>query len=85
MEIEVLDLLETVSHQYPDRHVLLHFFRCVRRSGTPLALGCARFTWASPGELKDYCFPEADARFLVKLKGREAWGKGERVPVKPAR
>jgi mutator protein MutT len=68
MEIEVLDLLETISHRYPDRQVLLHFFRCSWRTGAPVALGCAGFAWVLPGEFTEYPFPEADARFLEKLK-----------------
>ena len=71
IEIRVLDLMEVVDHRYPDIWVSLNFFRCVRLSGTPLALGCSAFKWVLPEELALHPFPEADTLFLKKL-GRSA-------------
>ena len=68
IEIQVQELMETVLHSYPDLQVVLHFFRCVRLSGNPAALGCAVFHWVPAEKFSQYPFPEADALFLEKLK-----------------
>jgi len=67
IEIQVQGLIETLAHRYPDILVVLHFFHCVRLSGDPAALGCSDFNWVPAGQLDQYPFPEADARFLEKL------------------
>jgi mutator protein MutT len=66
--IQVYELMETIFHSYPDLQVVLHFFRCVRLSGHPAALGCAAFDWVPAAEFSRYPFPAADALFLEKLK-----------------
>jgi 8-oxo-dGTP diphosphatase len=68
IEVEVLDLFESITHSYPEKTVHLRFFRCSWRQHEPRALGCAAFRWVTTDELAEYQFPEADLRLLKKLR-----------------
>jgi mutator protein MutT len=68
IEVTVHELIETVTHAYPEKTVHLRFFRCAWRSGEPQTIGCAAFRWIGVAELGDYEFPAADARLLGKLR-----------------
>ena len=67
--VEVGALLETITHDYPGKRVLLRFFRCrlAAAEPEPRPLGCAAVTWVSVAELSRYDFPAADARLLACL------------------
>jgi 8-oxo-dGTP diphosphatase len=67
IQVDVFDLVDTVTHAYPEKTVELRFFRCrwIRRE--PVALGCAQFKWIRPPELKSHQFPPADVQLLGKL------------------
>src|SRR5262245_7531572 len=67
IEVEVGELMESLTHEYPERTVHLEFFRCKWLRHEPRALGCVAFEWVSREELLQYSFPEADARLLHKL------------------
>ncbi len=68
VEISVGEKIETVTWQYPERTVVLHFFRCdlAGREITPQE-GQA-FAWAAPEELDRYQFPPADASLIRRLR-----------------
>jgi len=68
IEVVVGELLETITHDYPEKRVHLKFFRCVWRQHEPQALGCPAFRWIRRDELADYEFPAADARLLTRLR-----------------
>jgi mutator protein MutT len=68
MEVQVRELIESLTHAYPEKTVHLRFYRCEWRAIEPQALGCPAFRWVTAQELHDYQFPEADARLLVRLK-----------------
>lgn len=70
IEVDVGELVEAVTHQYPDRTVHVRFFWCVWRGPEPQPLGCAAFAWVSPQELDRYCLPAADARLVDRLRRR---------------
>ncbi|MCI0745924.1 MAG: 8-oxo-dGTP diphosphatase MutT, partial [Verrucomicrobia subdivision 3 bacterium] len=70
IEIVVGELVESVTHDYPEKTVTLQFFHCVWKSSEPQALGCPDFRWVSPEELTGYEFPEADLKLVELLKGR---------------
>lgn len=70
IEVEVGELIESVTHQYPDRTVQVHFFRCLWRQHEPQPLGCAALAWVGPDELARYRLPAADARLLETLRRR---------------
>ena len=65
--VEVGELIEEISHDYPDKLVLLRFFRCRLISGEPQAIGCHALAWVTRHNLRSYPFPAADAALLDKL------------------
>lgn len=74
VRVEVLELVEEITHDYPEKSVHLQFFRCRLEHGEPRALGCHAVAWVTPPELADYAFPAADARLLQHLKtASELW------------
>jgi mutator protein MutT len=67
IEVTVGELVEAIEHVYPEKSVLLKFFRCQWLRGEPEALGCPAFRWITRDEISDYHFPPADARLLKRL------------------
>lgn len=79
IEVEVGDLLESLTHEYPEKTVHLRFFRCRWKRYEPQALGCSAFTWITPPQLNDFAFPAADARLLNMLRTKPGlWDAGHR-------
>ena len=68
MEVAVGELVESITHSYPEKEVHLKFFRCRWVQNEPQALGCAASKWVTPEELAAYDFPAADARLLERLR-----------------
>jgi len=68
VEAAVEELVESLTHAYPDKTVHLKFYRCRWAQHEPQPLGCAAFRWVRAVELQDYEFPAADARLLEKLR-----------------
>jgi mutator protein MutT len=76
IEIGPGELLEEVVHAYPEKTVLLRFFRCVWQKNEPEAVGCHACAWVTLEELDAYSFPAADEKLLLKLKRMpELWGR----------
>ena len=74
IEVEVGEVFETITHDYPEKTVHLKFFRCRWIQHEPRALGCPAFVWVQPHQLKDFVFPAADARLLERLQNNpEFW------------
>jgi len=75
IEVVVGELVESLTHAYPEKTVYLKFYRCRWEEHEPQTLGCSAFKWVTADELKDYAFPAADAQLLDKLKDdTELWG-----------
>jgi 8-oxo-dGTP diphosphatase len=68
IEVQVHELVEELTHDYPDRSVHLKFYRCRWLRHEPRAILCHDLAWIGPGQLADYAFPAADARLLEKLR-----------------
>lgn len=74
IEVVVGELVESITHEYPEKTVHLKFFRCRWQQHEPQPLGCPAFRWITAPELADYAFPAADARLLATLRGKpELW------------
>ena len=74
IEVAVGELVESLTHTYPEKTVHLKFYLCRWKQREPQPLGCPAFKWVSATELKDYAFPAADARLLDKLRhDKEIW------------
>jgi 8-oxo-dGTP diphosphatase len=68
IEVSVGRLVESLTHEYPERTVHLRFFLCRWEAGELRPLGCPAFKWVSVEELGDHEFPAADARLVAKLR-----------------
>jgi mutator protein MutT len=69
IKAQVKELVETITHEYPEKTVCLKFFRCTLESGEPEKGGCMDFRWITREELEQFTFPEADARIVRRLRG----------------
>jgi len=68
IEVAVGRLVESLTHQYPERAVHLQFFLCAWRRHEPRPLDCQAVAWITPDDLAQYEFPAADERLLARLK-----------------
>lgn len=59
----------TITHEYPDRRVELHFFDC-RTTDEPKPLLGQEMRWVARDELGDLEFPPADAELIRLLAAR---------------
>jgi len=66
--VEPGDLLQTITHDYPEKTVHLRFILCRIISGEPKPIACAACQWVSKSEMANYEFPAADAKLLEKLR-----------------
>jgi 8-oxo-dGTP diphosphatase len=80
VQVEVGELMGTVKHAYPEKRVLLKFFRCLIEEGDPRPLGCHALAWIRVTELPDYAFPAADAALIERLQSTPAWWDAEATP-----
>jgi 8-oxo-dGTP diphosphatase len=68
VDIVVGDLVLATSHAYPERAVVLYFYRC-ELSGTPRALLGQEVRWVRRDELAALDFPPADGELIARLRG----------------
>lgn len=71
-DVQVLDLVESFTHDYPEKSVHLKFFRCRWLAIEPRAIDCAAVAWVTRDELDGYTFPAADAQLVDRLKNTVA-------------
>lgn len=67
-EFSVGDKVETIRWAYPDKTVLLHFYRCRVERGTIVPREGQALEWVAPERLADYEFPAADLALLARLR-----------------
>jgi mutator protein MutT len=67
-EFMVGEKVETVTWRYPERTVVLHFFRCRLVSGRIEAREEQPHAWVEPARLADYDFPPADRALIERLR-----------------
>lgn len=73
-DVEAGDVLDVVSHVYPDRHVILIFYKCRVLGREPRAVECAAFQWVAPEELLGLDLAPADMPVAEKLAaGRRSY------------
>jgi mutator protein MutT len=71
IEVQIQELVQRVAHDYPEKRVILEFYRCKWLRNEPQALGCPDFCWVTRDKLQSYVFPEADTEIVSKLKDDE--------------
>ncbi len=64
---------QIIRHEYPEKIVELHFFRCALEQGPPVPVDGQDIRWVFPKELTQYQFPPADQAVIDALR-REASG-----------
>ncbi|MDH5642512.1 MAG: (deoxy)nucleoside triphosphate pyrophosphohydrolase [Nitrospira sp.] len=57
-----------VRHDYPEKTVELHFFRCVIEAGVAAPLDCEEIRWVRPEELTVLKLPPADQAIVEALQ-----------------
>jgi 8-oxo-dGTP diphosphatase len=67
-DVAVGDRVETVGWQYPEKRVLLHFFRCTADCAAIVPLEGQALAWVAPERLHDYAFPDADLALIDRLR-----------------
>jgi 8-oxo-dGTP diphosphatase len=68
IEVEVAELLEVTHHRYPEKEVLLLFYRCELRAGEVRHLQVADHAWVAPQHLADYPLPPADEGVVSRIR-----------------
>lgn len=63
-----------VRHDYPEKIVELHFFRCAIEEGEAAPVDCEEIRWVLPEELTRFKFPPADWAIIDALQ-RDADGE----------
>ena len=71
IEVEVVEILDVTHHRYPDKDVLLLFYRCKLRTGEVRHLQVADHAWVAPEELDDYPLPPADEGVVARIQALE--------------
>ncbi|OGK97593.1 MAG: hypothetical protein A3I14_13295 [Candidatus Rokubacteria bacterium RIFCSPLOWO2_02_FULL_73_56] len=59
---------ETVRWEYPDRVVVLHFYRCRHVSGEIAPREGQSMAWVAPERLQEFEFPPADRELIRRLR-----------------
>jgi mutator protein MutT len=72
IEVTIGEVLDSITHEYPEKTVHLKFFRCAWKQNEPQPLDCPAFKWITADELEQYAFPDADALILDKLRDNKA-------------
>jgi 8-oxo-dGTP diphosphatase len=70
-EIEVGPLVFETEHDYADRSISLHFYRCTLH-GSPRPLLGQEMRWVPRTELRSLDFPPADEELIRRLTARES-------------
>jgi 8-oxo-dGTP diphosphatase len=65
---EVGERVETVRWEYPERTVVIHFYRCRHESGTIEPRESQAMEWVAPERLKEFEFPPADRELIARLR-----------------
>ena len=61
--------VETVRWEYPERTIVIHFYRCRLESGTIEPREDQAMAWVAPDRLSDFDFPPADRDLIARLRG----------------
>jgi 8-oxo-dGTP diphosphatase len=59
---------QIIRHEYPEKTVELHFFRCTIGEGRATPIDCDEIRWVHPSEMTQYQFPAADGPVIEALQ-----------------
>ena len=60
--------VQTVRWEYPERTIVIHFYRCRLESGTIEPREDQAMAWVAPERLSDFDFPPADRDLIARLR-----------------
>ena len=73
IEVVVGELVESISHDYPEKSVHLQFYLCRWESREPRPIHCHDLKWITAEEMSLHAFPAADMRLLDRLRRSPEW------------
>ena len=79
IEVSVGPRIDSVAHEYSEKHVLLHGFLCTWLRGEPKPLECQAVRWVESAELPTLTLPPPDEKILgtlLKSHVFKEWMKG---------
>lgn len=68
VQVDVPIPYRIIRHEYPERTVELHFFRCAIEQGEAAPIDCEEIRWVLPEELARFEFPPADLVIIDALQ-----------------
>lgn len=68
IEVEIDEILDVAHHRYPEKEVLILFYRCELRRGEVRHLQVADHAWVAPPDLDRYPLPPADERIAARIR-----------------
>ncbi|MGB5365169.1 MAG: 8-oxo-dGTP diphosphatase MutT [Polyangiales bacterium] len=68
IDVDVGEILDVAHHRFPEKDVLLLFYRCGLRGGEVRHLQVADHAWVLPTELDRYSLPPADERVVARIQ-----------------
>jgi 8-oxo-dGTP diphosphatase len=68
IEVEVGEILDVTHHRYPEKDVLLLFYRCTLLGGEVQNLQVADHAWVEPPDLDRYELPPADGPVVERIR-----------------
>jgi mutator protein MutT len=71
IEISVGELVEDLTHTYPEKTVRLRFFSCRLLSGEAKPIHVQALRWIARDELRNFDFPAADAKLIERLSSSD--------------
>ena len=76
VRIDIPVPFQIIRHEYPEKTVELHFFRCTIGEGLASPVDCAEIRWVHPSEMGNYQFPPAD-RPIIEALQRDTRGRAQ--------
>ena len=68
IDVDVGEILDVTHHRFPEKDVLLLFYRCRLHGGEVRHLQVADHAWVAPSELDRYPLPPADDRVVARIQ-----------------
>lgn len=68
IEVEVEDILDVTHYRYPQKDVLLLFYKCALCAGEVQHLQVADHAWVLGSEIDSYPLPPADERVVARIR-----------------
>lgn len=66
--VKVMEEIQVVEYQYPNRLLRFHCFACgILEGREPQPIECSEFRWVEAGELADFEFPPASGPIIREL------------------